>query len=269
MEACPEIKANVFSRLTTGWINRLLSKGYKEPLEPADLYVLDERFQTAHVGERLEGQWGERRQAGGKWPLFHALSSAFAGPFYWSGLLKLLGDAAAMASPFVLRLLIENMTRSIKEAHADSSTTTQGYLLCLAIFGLQVFNTITVNFYFSNNFRVGMRARTALNALIYKKSQRLSAAARQEFSTGQMVNLVSTDSSRIENSALYLHYIWSGPFQIAVILGVLYSMIGISAFVGLAMFVVFVPIQSKVTSWLSQYRKVSGAYVSVAHGACV
>ncbi len=251
----PETKAGVLSQITHSWLTDLLRKGYKTPLDPTDLYELDEAYHTVNVGSQLEVKWNVRKDQG-SWPLFWAVSDAFGRPFYWSGFLKLGGDVAGMASPYILKLLINNMESLVIQNYSGSNTIITGYILCGAIFLLQVLNTLLVNYYFTVNFRAGLKIRTALNSAVYQKALKLSGASRLEFSTGQMVNLVSNDSSRIENSVMFLHYIWSGPFQIIVILLILYKLIGVSVFIGLLIFGLAIPIQGKITTWLSTYRKV-------------
>lgn len=261
-QVCPEVKANIFSIVTSSWLTNLLKLGYERPLNPSDLYLLDEKFRTEALVEQLDECWRERSSnPRAKWPLYWALSDAFGSKLYLSGILKFIGDSANMSSPFILRLLILNMatTETFASMWSESVASRErlkGYGLCLLLFAMQLLGNVVVNCYFTVNFRVGLRARTALNGLVFRKAQKLSGLARQEFSSGQMMNLISTDSTRIENSALFFHYVWSGPFQIIVILAILYKLIGVSVFVGFLMFIVFIPVQSKITTWLSTYRKV-------------
>lgn len=250
----PEVNASFFTRITNGWLDEILRLGYERPLNPEDLYELDESFKTTVVGEQLDEAWRVRSGQEGKWPLYWALSDAFGKKLYLSGILKFFGDCATMASPYVLRMLVRTM---MMEEASGQGNRMYGFGLCILLFLLQLTSTVTVNAYFSTNFRVGMRARTALNSAIYRKTHTLSGPSRQEFSTGQIINMVSTDSSRIEMGALFLHYLWSGPLQIVVMLGILYGLIGPSMFVGLVLFAISIPIQSKITSWLSKFRKVS------------
>jgi ABC-type multidrug transport system fused ATPase/permease subunit len=126
-------------------------------------------------------------------------------------------------------------------------------------------NTVLVTWYFTQNARSGFRVRTALNGLLYEKSLKLSGRARQQFSTGQMVNLMTNDSSRLEMAALFIHYIWSGPFQIFVILALLYKLIGWSVLVGFTIFLVFFPIQAKIAAWLGKFRKVCMPFPLLAY----
>jgi hypothetical protein len=44
---------------------------------------------------------------------------------------------------------------------------------------------------------VGLRLMTVLSAAVYKKSLLLSAAGRQEYTAGQVVNLIAVDCSKV------------------------------------------------------------------------
>jgi len=46
-----------------------------------------------------------------------------------------------------------------------------------------------------SQFIVGLRFRSAITGIIYRKSLKLSNSAKQETSTGEIINLVCIDSS--------------------------------------------------------------------------
>jgi len=222
-----------------------------------DLYVLGDHYSAALLKDHFKSAWDHviSNKKGSRKALLWTLSKAFGWSFYWAGVLKLIGDMAALASPAILKILLEHINEgSTNEAYFSSYWT--GICLCFLIFFTQMINTISVNRYFHLVVLVGFRVRTALTGTIYEKSFKLSSKARQEFSTGKIVNLMSTDTSRIETVCSFLHYIWSGIFQILVIVGLLYGLLGWSAFIGLLFSCVSLPVQSRLVSWLSKYRKV-------------
>lgn len=84
--------------------------------------------------------------------------------------------------------------------------------------------------------------RTAMITAIYKKTLSISNIARKDFSTGEITNLMSVDAQRFMEIIPYVNSLWSGPFQFALAIYFLYNLIGVSAFVGLAVFAVLIPI---------------------------
>lgn len=65
---------------------------------------------------------------------------------------------------------------------------------------------------------VGLSVRATIIGIMYRKMLKLSQNAKQHLTEGQIINIVSSDSSRIQGLLSYLHYLWSGPFQLIVIL---------------------------------------------------
>ena len=52
------------------------------------------------------------------------------------------------------------------------------------------------------------------------------------FSAGEIVNLISVDSQKIEDAAVMLNMLWSCPLQVGLAIYFLYDTIGVSVFVG-------------------------------------
>lgn len=73
----------------------------------------------------------------------------------------------------------------------------------------------------------------------------LSQKALGQTTIGQMVNIMSNDVNRFDFSVIFLHYLWIGPVQMLITAGILYSVIGPSCLAGLAILILFVPLQSK------------------------
>ena len=56
----------------------------------------------------------------------------------------------------------------------------------ILLFAINVFSSIIGNQYFHVVLNIGMRIRTALTTVIYRKSLKLSNAARQRRTTGEI-----------------------------------------------------------------------------------
>jgi ABC-type multidrug transport system fused ATPase/permease subunit len=109
--------------------------------------------------------------------------------------------------------------------------------------------------YFHRCFRTGMRIRSAIISAVYKKALRLSSAARQKSTVGEIVNLMSVDAQRFQDVTTYLHTLWSGPFQIALCLYFLYGAIGASAFAGLGVMILMIPVNAVIASRTRRLQK--------------
>lgn len=76
---------------------------------------------------------------------------------------------------------------------------------------------------------------------------RLNRVAIGETAAGQLVNLLSNDVVRFDNSSLYLHYIWLMPVQAVIGTLVMYEIVGVAAFAGIVALVVqAIPLQGEL-----------------------
>jgi len=73
---------------------------------------------------------------------------------------------------------------------------------------------------------VGLSAKATIISIIYRKTLRLSQSTKQDITEGQIINIVSSDSSRIDELFNYLHSIWSSPLQLIVVLILLIRSLG-------------------------------------------
>lgn len=88
-----------------------------------------------------------------------------------------------------------------------------------------------------------MRVRAGLVTAVYKKALVLSNTERSR-SSGDIINLMSVDSTRLQDFCTYGLIALSGPFQITLAFISLYNLLGWSAFVGVAIMVVSVPLNA-------------------------
>ena len=79
--------------------------------------------------------------------------------------------------------------------------------------------------------------RCAIITTVYRKALTVSSVTQSKFSTGEIVNFMSTDTDRIVNFCPSFHAFWSLPFQIAVSLYLLYNQVWIELHSVLCMYV--------------------------------
>ena len=141
-----------------------------------------------------------------------------------------------------------------------------------------------------NSMMVGGQARGGIIGMIFDKSLKISgralaggdaataftmATARQQgkenkkgrktkekgkekeagWSNGRVVNLMGTDSYRVDQAAGWFHIIWTSPVQIILSLTLLLINLGYSALAGFALLVTGVPILAWVVKILARKRK--------------
>ena len=83
---------------------------------------------------------------------------------------------------------------------------------------------------------------------------RLSSRARQEKTVGELLNLMSVDAQRLMDVMTYFHSVWSAPLQIILALVFLWFTMGSSIFVGVAVLIILIPINTGLTAIQKRYQ---------------
>lgn len=124
----------------------------------------------------------------------------------------------------------------------------KGYFYAALLFGSAMIQTFVLAQYFTKMFIVGMRIRTALVSMIYRKALRISNVARKESTVGEIVNLMAVDAQKFVDLTAYLNMIWSAPLQIILALYFLWQVLGPSVLAGLAVMIILIPINGFIAN---------------------
>ena len=247
----PYTKANIFSKLTYSWENPIFKVGYNRPLEKNDLFLLPENLQEDYNEEKFYGYWDKTISDKGQASVIKTLVKVFGPKWFPAGIFKLLSDICNLISPVVLELLLDHLD----DKDSRNNEAYKGWIYICTIFVLQILATLFINTYFKNTMEVGLSVRATVIGIIYRKTLKLSNKAKQTIGDGQIINLVSTDSARLQRLLGNLHYIWSGPFQLIVILVLLIRSLGLWSLIGFTIFLVVIPLQGYIMKLLAKLRK--------------
>ncbi|XP_013404197.1 multidrug resistance-associated protein 1 [Lingula anatina] len=169
--------------------------------------------------------------------LLMALLRTF-GPYYaMAALLRLLFDAVTFVNPMLLSLMITFV-------ETGDPLTWRGYLLAVVMFLVSMIRSLLNQNYMRICLRVGLRARTAIIATVYRKSLKLSSAARKKSTVGEIVNLMSVDAQKMQESPIFLHLIWSSAIAIIVALVLLWEYLGVATLAGLVVIILLIPLNA-------------------------
>ncbi|CAH0714292.1 unnamed protein product, partial [Brenthis ino] len=262
---CPESASGFPSRLTFSWFDPLALTGFKRSLTETDLWPLNPKDSSKEVVPRFDKFWQrtlkKRENAGGPRATYSktsasvnfkpdkerkpasilpALCLAFGGQFLFGALLKFFNDALMFLSPQLLKLLIGFVE--------SKEPLWKGYVYAVGLLACATAQTMLLSHYFMNMSLVGLRIRTALTSAIYRKSLRISNAARKESTVGEIVNLMSVDAQRFVELTAYLNMIWSAPLQITLALYFLWGILGPSVLAGLAVMIVLIPVNGLIAN---------------------
>lgn len=244
--------SNIFSKISFTWMTPLMQKGYAKFLLQSDLPPLPKSLKSKVLSTILEKNWNRQLNQSGNPSLFRALVSSFSGPFIVGALFKFIQDCIAFTQPQLLKQLII----FVNEYHNDHTIPlTRGFMIVAAMFGLSVVQTASLHQYFERVYDTSIKVKSSLTSLIYQKSLNLSIEAKSSKSTGDIVNLMSVDTQRLQDLCQNLQLIWSGPFQIILCLISLHGLLGNSMWIGVAILIITVPLNTKVFSYQKTLQK--------------
>lgn len=174
-------------------------------------------------------------------------------------LCKLIGDAAQMTSPLLIRVMIvyggqkyAHKTRPDLYPNSPSDAIGVGY--AIALFVMQVIMSIFQHQFFFRTMGVGVHARSTLISAIFTRSLKLGGKNR---SPGKLLNHASTDCSRIDFACQWGILAFTSPFSLALCLGLLIWQIQYSAVVGFCVLLAAMPIQAITMKSMFATRKSS------------
>ncbi|SJL03580.1 related to YCF1-Vacuolar ABC transporter responsible for vacuolar sequestration of glutathione-S-conjugates [Armillaria ostoyae] len=246
----PIITANVFSRWFFMWMTPLMKKGASEYISENDLPSLRPEDASERLGQTLHDTLQ-------KHSLWKALFISYGGPYALAAGMKLLQDCLSFLQPQLLRWLLSYISIYQSARYAHDSTKPhplEGFLIAVLMFVASVAQTVILNQYFQVTFETGLRVRSGLVSVIYTKALVLSNDERGRAS-GDIVNLMSVDATRLQDFCQFGLISISGPFQITLAFISLYNMLGWPAFVGVAIMLFSVPLNTFIARILKRMQE--------------
>nr|XP_038041965.1 multidrug resistance-associated protein 1 isoform X1 [Anas platyrhynchos] len=265
----PEENVFCLSKLTYAWFSRLISIGYKKPLERDDLFELNESDSPYSVCPNFEKQWRKEIQkstAGlkasyikrmlckSKTKSFHKQSLIL--PLWQTFKFLLIKVAflkvAADILPFMSSQIMKSMI-TLGENHPSSYGSGYGY--AIALFFVAFSQTLLHQLYQRNNMLTAVKIKTAVVGLLYKKALTLANSSRQNYTTGEIVNLMSADAQQLMELTVNINLLWSAPFQIIMAVVFLWKELGSSALAGVAVLLLVIPINALIAAKVKSLKK--------------
>nr|UOU03334.1 ATP-binding cassette subfamily C1-1 [Brachionus rubens] len=262
----PESNANLISWLTFTWISKLIYKGYKKNLDTNDVWGFDEENSSKDVGEELEQEWNRlktsydmKKRSVSKKSLNHheefelkekvefndgkrpslglCILRIHLKNILIASVLVLSHDLLDLTGPLILDGLINFVSN-------DKYPKLVGYFFAILLFIRLIILSLCQNHNFNYAFLAGVRTRSALMNLIYKKSLRLSTESRRKATTGEILNLMQVNTHIFVELSMYGHQLWSGPIKVILSSVILWFYLGPAVFAGLGAMAVLVPLNS-------------------------
>ncbi|KAI0408161.1 P-loop containing nucleoside triphosphate hydrolase protein [Xylaria palmicola] len=289
-----EASAGFFSKLTFQWMAPLMNAGYKRPLEHGDLWTVNPKRSVDRMAGKCREAFERRIKNGDKYPLLWALHETFFWEFWIGGMCQLTAAIFQVLSPFVLRFLIAFAQEAWnnKKNGQPPPPIGRGIGLAVGITFMQVFQSLGINHFIYRGMMIGGQVRAVLISLIFEKSMVISNRAKAGgkaaknssteqkseedmkedgkkdkkagtsgvagdgvgWSNGRVVNLMSVDTYRLDQSSALFHIIWTAPIQCIITLVVLLINLSYSALAGFAVLVIGIPALTRAIRSLFRRR---------------
>ncbi|EDV94900.1 probable multidrug resistance-associated protein lethal(2)03659 [Drosophila grimshawi] len=240
----PRETSNPLSTLMFCYTMPTFFKGRKKTLDESDLYKALNEHKSDKLGKKLSDAWEkeveEKRKKKKEPSLLKASMNVFGWNFGWLGFVLLILEMGfRVTQPLCLGGLV-----AFYANNQDTDDQTKAYLYAAGVILCSAFNVMFMHPYMLGMFHTGMKVRIAMCSMIYRKALRLSRTALGDTTIGQVVNLISNDVGRLDVSVIHMHYLWLGPVEIGVVTWLMYREIGVSAFFGVAVMLLFIPLQA-------------------------
>uniref|UniRef100_A0A8C1PJU4 ABC-type glutathione-S-conjugate transporter n=1 Tax=Cyprinus carpio TaxID=7962 RepID=A0A8C1PJU4_CYPCA len=245
--ACPVQDASFLSKILFWWFSGLVFKGYRSPLQAEDLWSLREEDTSEKIISDLEEEWTnhlstsialgsrlpeqaqflrkiQKEQSSGFLPSFKPLSFSF----YLSLLLGFMKD--------------------------EDAPMWKGFFYASLMFLLSCLQSVFNHQYTYTCFTVGMRVKTAVMGLVYRKVGNLTSTKALTCTVGEIVNLVSADTQKLMDFVVYFNAVWLAPIEVTLCLFFLWQHLGPSALAGIATVIFIFPLNGFIARQRSKLQ---------------
>ncbi|ORY47490.1 P-loop containing nucleoside triphosphate hydrolase protein [Rhizoclosmatium globosum] len=260
----PEYKSDPLSFSLFSWLNPLFRFGHKNTLEIHHLYKLQNDLQVRAMADQFEALWRDQQAAyelslettdtnpeAAKPSVVRILIKMIGRKYLTVGALKFVSDIGFCSAPLLMKALIS----FIQHSSSAQISAGPGYGYAIGIFVISMISSVCFGFFFQRCNKFGMIVRGVLTAVVYRKSLRLSGAARQEFNAGRITNIISTDLVRLDLFMVFFHLAWSYMLQTTYVIALLLWVLGPSSLAGISMLLITVPLQMFIIKALVALRK--------------
>nr|WDD38969.1 ABC transporter C family member 3 [Fagopyrum tataricum] len=228
-------EAGFFSRMTFWWLNPLMKKGKKKPLEHTDIPKLQDVDRAESCFLHFMDQYNKQKQ------IHPSSQSTILKAIIWchykeiliSGFFAMMKILTLSTGPLLLNAFINI-------AQGKKSFGSEGVVLALVLFVSKTLESLSQRQWYFRSKVIGLKLRSLLTAAIYKKQQRLSNAAKTVHSGAQIMNYVTVDAYRIGEFPFWFHQTWTTILQISIAVFILFNTVGLATIAALISIIIFV-----------------------------
>ena len=214
-----------------GWFESLIVRGWKKPLTQADLWNLSPEDSYQGIVPfwesklyRVPNDSKDAETLATRVSILLPMVKCFWPYYVVAGLFQLGYIGFQLVNPQVISIFIQFVE--------ERQEFWKGYLYMILLGLTSVMVALMDTRYWNSMELLSMRVYTAITATIYKKSLTLSSSGRNEYTAGEVVNLMAVDAEKVKESVKFITFIWSAPLQVSLTIYFIWQIIGPSVLVG-------------------------------------
>nr|XP_060642317.1 ATP-binding cassette sub-family C member 6 [Anolis sagrei ordinatus] len=281
---CPESRASFLSKITFWWFAGMIWKGYWKPLRTEDLWSLVKENSSEEIVTKFKDAWEKHCASAGQIlesmtckreqrksqtaretaPLLQPENSKskLLLKSFWSvfGTYFLLGTLCLVAGDVFLFLIPKTLSVFLDFITAPEAPSWKGYFYAAVMFLLACLQTLFEQHYMYMCLVLGVRLKTAITGLVYRKLLVMSNAAKKEAMVGEIVNLVSVDVQKLMDLIIYFNGTWLAPIRIVICFVFLWQLLGPSALTAVVVFSFLLPLNFFIAKKRTQFQEVQMTY---------
>ncbi|KAJ3156951.1 Multidrug resistance-associated protein 1 [Geranomyces michiganensis] len=202
--------------------------------------------------DRLEAAWNlELTLPASERSILRALRRVYGRTYAFIGLYKIVWGIFTWLSAYWLLKKIISFTAD-RVANVTGLNMDDGHYYSIALLFASLFSSIAIHQLYSECNRVGIQVRAACTALVYRKSLKLSVIRG---GAGEVINIYSTDVSRVVDAVTNFHFLWSAFLEVTAIVILAWTEVGISALPCLGFVILLLPMQMYLGSKISALNR--------------
>ncbi|KAI4890792.1 hypothetical protein NFI96_010580, partial [Prochilodus magdalenae] len=241
--------AGFFSFSSFTWMTPMMWKLFRKRLDMDSLNLSPN--DGAHInGERFKRLWDEEVERKGieKASLSSVVMRFQRTRLIVSFLVSILFTFAVFLGPSTL---VHDILQYAE--HPESSTLLYGVGLCVALFFTEFCKAFFASLLWAINLRTAVRLKGAFSMLAFQKI--ISLRTLHGVTVGESINMLTSDGYRLFEAVLFGTFLLFVPLLLVVC--TIYScfILGYTALIGVATYLIFIPVQFSVARLISVLRR--------------
>lgn len=237
-----ETTAGIFSRVVFWWLNPLLWKGFRSPLNPVDMCQLEPDMHSITLERIFHSSWNSYVRTAQKYKLIRATLWSVRWKILAAIAPRLMQSGFTFTQPFLTFRVIDYVNQEGPGTNDDIGYGLIG-ATALTYIGLALSSTM----YKHKTYQMITQVGGGLISLIYPKTLRLSTTS---ISDSAAATLMTTDTNTIAQAWTNIHEMWASPIDVGVSVYLLQRKLGFACVAPLVLAIVAILTSGQIAKHL-------------------